>query len=70
MDIGLPGMSGIEGLPKIKELHPNIDVIMLTTYEEEDVIFQALCAGACSYISKRTSLVKIVEALHIVENGG
>lgn len=70
LDIGLPGMSGIEGLPKIKELHPNIDVIMLTTYEEEDVIFRALCAGACSYISKRTSLVKIVEALHIVANGG
>lgn len=70
LDIGLPGMSGIEGLPKIKEKCPDADVIMLTTYEEDDVIFQALCAGACSYISKRTSLAKIVEALHIVNGGG
>ncbi len=70
LDIGLPGMTGIEGLPKIKKKHPNIDVIMLTTYEESDIIFEALCAGACSYISKRTSMVKIVEALHIVSNGG
>lgn len=70
LDIGLPGMSGIEGLPKIKEKHPDLDVIMLTTYEEADIIFDALCAGACSYISKRTSMVKIVEALHIVSHGG
>lgn len=70
LDIGLPGMSGIEGLPKIKNKHPELDVIMLTTYEEADLIFNALCAGACSYISKRTSMVKIVEALHIVSNGG
>lgn len=70
LDIGLPGMSGIEGLPKIKEKHPDLDVIMLTTYEESEIIFEALCAGACSYISKRTSMAKIVEALHIVSNGG
>lgn len=70
LDIGLPGISGIEGLPKIKEKCPNANVIILTTYEEDDVIFNALCAGACSYISKRTSLVKIVEALQIVADGG
>lgn len=70
LDIGLAGMSGIEGLPKIKKKHPELDVIMLTTYEENDIIFEALCAGACSYISKRTSMAKIVEALHIVANGG
>lgn len=70
LDIGLPGMSGIEGLPKIKKKHPDLDIIMLTTYEENEIIFEALCAGACSYISKRTSMAKIVEALHIVSNGG
>ena len=70
LDIGLPGMSGIEGLPRIKNKHPELDVIMLTTYEEADIIFEALCAGACSYISKRTPMAKIVEALHIVSNGG
>jgi len=43
---------------------------MLTTFEEEEKIFKALCAGACSYISKRTSLVKIQEALFVVHRGG
>lgn len=70
LDIGLPGMSGIEGIPIIKSKFPNIEIIILTTYEEDDLIFSALCAGASSYISKRTSLSKILEALHIVEAGG
>jgi len=70
LDIGLSGMSGVEGLPIIKKKYPDLDVVMLTTYEEDDIIFSALCAGACSYISKRTSLAKIVEALHVVSNGG
>lgn len=70
LDIGLPGMSGIEGIPFIKKKYPKIEIIILTTYEEDDLIFSALCAGASSYISKRTSLAKILEALYIVENGG
>ena len=53
LDIGLPGMSGLEGIPKIRELNPEIDIIMLTTYEEEQVVVKALCSGACSYISKK-----------------
>ncbi len=70
LDIGLPGMSGLEGIPKIKELNPEIDIIMLTTYEEEQVVVKALCSGACSYISKKTSLLGIVEAIRIVKAGG
>lgn len=70
LDIGLPGVSGLVGLPQIKKVFPDLDVIMLTTYQEVDIIFEALCSGACSYISKRTPLPKIVEALHIVVNGG
>jgi len=70
LDIGLPGMSGIDRIPHIKAKYPDLDVIMLTTYQEVDVIFKALCNGACSYISKRTPLPKIIEALHIVVNGG
>jgi len=70
LDVGLPGMTGIEGIPHIKSLHPLINIIMLTTYEEDDKIFDALKAGACSYISKRTPLIKIMEALNIVANGG
>ena len=70
LDIGLPGISGIEAIPLIKEKLPTADIIMLTTYEEDDIIFSALSAGACSYISKRTSLSKIVDAMKIVGEGG
>ncbi|MFN8354854.1 MAG: response regulator transcription factor [Spirosomataceae bacterium] len=70
LDIGLPGMSGIEALPYIFERLPEVNVVMLTTYEEEDMILKALCSGACSYISKKASLPEIVDALRIVVNGG
>ncbi|HOY17441.1 MAG TPA: response regulator transcription factor [Haliscomenobacter sp.] len=70
LDIGLPGLSGLEAIPLILERLPHQDIIMLTTYEEEDVILKALCSGACSYISKKASLDEIVEALRIVANGG
>jgi len=70
LDIGLPGMTGIQGIPHIKKALPMINIVMLTTYEEDDKIFSALCAGACSYISKRTPLTKIMEALTIVSHGG
>lgn len=70
LDIGLPGMSGLEGIRHIRQKLPTADIIMLTTFEEKDIIFKALCAGACSYISKRTSLVKIREAIFTVHQGG
>ena len=70
LDIGLPGMSGVEGIPIILDKLPEIDIIMLTTYEEEEVILKALCSGACSYISKKASLKQIVEAMRIVAEGG
>lgn len=70
LDIGLPGISGIEGIPKIKEVLPEIDIVMLTTYEEEDMILRAICAGACSYLSKKASLEEIIECLRVVIKGG
>ena len=70
LDIGLPGMSGIEALPYIFERLPEVNVVMLTTYEEEDIILKALCSGACSYISKKAGLTEIIDALRIVVNGG
>jgi DNA-binding NarL/FixJ family response regulator len=70
LDIGLPGMSGIEGIPFIKNKFPQTDIIMLTSFEESDMIFDAIRAGACSYISKRSSLQKIQEAVLIVDQGG
>jgi DNA-binding NarL/FixJ family response regulator len=70
LDVGLPGMSGLEGIRVIKKMMHDTDIIMLTTYEESDIIFKALCAGACSYLSKRSSLSQILEAITVVHNGG
>jgi len=70
LDINLPGLSGLEGLPLIKKELPELDVMMLTTFEETDKIFEALSCGACSYLSKRVSLQKILEAVKIVDSGG
>lgn len=70
LDIGLPGVSGLEGIPMILEKMPDVDIIMLTSYEEEDVILKALCSGACSYLSKKATLEEIVDAIRIVVNGG
>lgn len=70
LDIGLPGVSGIEGITPIKEKLPDLDIIMLTTYEEEDKIVAALRAGACSYLSKRTPLNQIMDSIRIVSQGG
>ena len=70
LDIGLPGMTGLEGISIIKEDQPDLDIIMLTTYDEEEKIFQALQSGACSYLSKKTPLEKIIETIRIVHGGG
>lgn len=70
LDIGLPGISGIEGIPLILEQLPNLEIIMLTTYEEEEIILKALCSGASSYLSKKASLEEIVDAIRIVVKGG
>lgn len=70
LDINLPGVSGVDGLPSIKNACPELDIIMLTTFEETDIIFKALSNGACSYVSKRVSLDKISEAVSTVSEGG
>ena len=70
LDIGLPGMTGIQGIRHIRKYLPEADIVMLTTFEDDKNIFDALSAGACSYISKRTSLSKIQEALFVVHRGG
>lgn len=70
LDINLLGMTGIEGIPLLLNEMPELDIIMLTTFEDNDSIFKALCAGACSYLSKKTSLKKIQEAVEVVQDGG
>ena len=69
-DIGLPGMNGIEGIKKIKSLFPQIDVIMLTIFNDSDRIFKSLCAGATGYALKGTPLQEIMKAVLEIKAGG
>lgn len=70
LDIGLPGMTGLEGISHFKALRPDLDIIMLTSYEEEEKILKALCSGACSYISKKSTLQEITDGITAVHQGG
>jgi DNA-binding NarL/FixJ family response regulator len=70
MDIGLPGMSGIEGVRHIKAISPTTNIIMLTVFEDNDKIFESLCAGASGYLLKRISGDKILEAIRDAWEGG
>src|SRR5262245_16815939 len=69
-DIGLPGMSGIEGIRLLRERHPNLRVLMLTIYDDDERIFDALCAGASGYLLKRTSPARLIEGLKEAVQGG
>ena len=70
LDIGLPGMSGLEGIRLIKEVVPKADILILSAYDDSDKVFKALCAGAVSYLSKRIDLPTIKDALTTVHGGG
>ena len=63
VDIGLPGMSGIKGLPLLRAKYPRVALLMLTVYEDDERIFEALCAGACGYLLKKTPPAKLLESL-------
>ncbi|MCO5285906.1 MAG: response regulator transcription factor [Chitinophagaceae bacterium] len=69
-DINLPGMNGIECIQKLKILHPKMQIIVLTVYDNPEVIFNALKAGATGYLLKSTPSEKIIEAIQEVKNGG
>ena len=70
MDIGLPGMSGIEGVEKLKSLRPATEVLMLTVFEDERKIFDSICAGASGYLLKKTPPLRILEAIQEIHDGG
>ena len=70
MDIGLPGMSGIDGIKKVKEIFPEILILMLSVYEDDDNIFRALCFGACGYLIKKTPPAQLIEAIKEAYEGG
>jgi DNA-binding NarL/FixJ family response regulator len=69
-DIGLPGMNGIEGIRILKERYPTLLLLMLTVYDDDERIFDALCAGACGYLLKRTSPTRLLESLKEAVTGG
>ena len=69
-DIGLPGMSGIEGIRRLKERHPDLLVLMLTIYDDDERIFDALCAGASGYLLKNTQPARLLDSLHEAAAGG
>ena len=70
MDLELPGMNGIEGIGEIKKLNPGVDIIVNSIYENSELVFQALCAGANGYITKNASHYELLDAIDEVINGG
>lgn len=70
MDIDLPGISGIEGIKRIKKISNDILILILTVYDENELIFEALCAGASGYLVKKTPPAKLLDAIKEAYEGG
>jgi DNA-binding NarL/FixJ family response regulator len=70
MDIGLPGMSGIEGTKEVRKLLPDTVVVVLSVYEDDQNIFEALCMGASGYLVKNTPPARLIEAIKEAHHGG
>lgn len=69
-DIGLPGMSGIEGVRRIKSTLPALQILMLTVHADSEHVFEAICAGASGYLLKDTPPARLLEALRELVAGG
>lgn len=70
MDIGLPGMNGIDGVKNAIKNDPDLSILMLTVYEESEFVFDALCAGACGYLVKKTPPARLLDAIKDANDGG
>lgn len=70
MDIGLPGMSGIEGMKEVKKILPEQTIIILTVHEENEKIFEAIMAGASGYLPKKTPPTELITAIKEASEGG
>lgn len=70
MDIGLPGMSGIDCIRELKRLQPKLQIMMLTVFEDHDRIYQSLATGASGYLLKQTSPEKLLDAITELHRGG
>jgi DNA-binding NarL/FixJ family response regulator len=70
MDIGLPGMSGIDGTRRLKERFPQLVLLVHSVYDDDERIFDALCAGASGYLLKKTPPARLLEGLQEAAKGG
>jgi len=70
MDIELPGINGIEGITRIKKIRPKTQIIVVTVYENDDLVFKALCEGAGGYLTKNMRPERLIEAIREVMEGG
>jgi DNA-binding NarL/FixJ family response regulator len=69
-DLGLPGRSGIEGIRLLKARYPHVLFLVLTVFDDDARIFEALCAGACGYLLKKTPAARLLESVREVVAGG
>jgi DNA-binding NarL/FixJ family response regulator len=70
VDIGLPGLSGIDGVRILRERFPSIAPVLLTVFKDDERIFQAICAGACGYLLKKTQPARLLDAIREIAEGG
>lgn len=70
LDLGLPGMSGVDGIVPLRTRFPETAVVILTVYEDNERVFEALCAGATGYLLKNTPPIKLLDALRDTVKGG
>jgi DNA-binding NarL/FixJ family response regulator len=70
MDIDLPKVNGMEAVWQVKKQFPDVQILMLTVFDDNDYVFRSICAGASGYILKRTPPEKIVEAVFELASGG
>ena len=70
VDIELPGMSGIEGIRLLKERYPKLVLVVLTVFDDDRRIFEAICAGASGYLLKKTPTPRLIQGIHDAAEGG
>lgn len=70
LDVKLPGMSGIEGVKRLHARSPQLPILMLTVYDDNEKVFEAICSGACGYLLKDTKAERLLEAIREVRDGG
>lgn len=70
LDLGLPGISGFEGIPRFRKLAPAVEIVVLTAFDDDEKLFAAIRAGASGYLLKTSSVEEIAAALRQVRAGG